>query len=224
MSSLVQKSATTVAMTNMISQQIRTNGVHSETILDLLSEIPRAAFVPLEYQSLAYSDTELPIGHQQMMLSPMLEAKIMQNLQLTHEDTVLEIGTGSGYMTALLAKQSRFVYSVDKYSEFTRNAAKKLAQFAIDNVSLETGQAAHGWMAHAPYDVIVVTGSLPTLEQHFLQQLKIGGRLFIVVGQAPCQTALLITRVGEKQWQQTKLFETVIPLLEDYSPVERFVF
>jgi protein-L-isoaspartate(D-aspartate) O-methyltransferase len=224
MSSLVQKEAALVAMTNMISQQIHTNGVHSEAILALLSEIPRASFVPLEYQSLAYSDTELPIGHQQTTLSPMLEAKIMQLLQLTQEDTVLEIGTGCGYMTALLAKQSHFVYSVDKYSEFTRNAAKKLAQFSIENVLLETGQAAHGWNAYAPYDVIVVTGSLPALEQHFLQQLKIGGRLFIVVGQAPCQTALLITRVSEKHWQQKKLFETVIPLLEDYNPVERFVF
>ncbi|MCD6045270.1 MAG: protein-L-isoaspartate O-methyltransferase [Gammaproteobacteria bacterium] len=221
---LVQKTNESLAKANMITQQIRPNGVDSEAILVLFADIPRAAFVPLQYQALAYSDTELPIGHHQTMLSPLLEGQILQNLNLSKKDTVLEVGTGSGYLTALLAKLCHYVYSVDKYSEFSHNAAKKLAQFNIDNVSLETGNAACGWPEHEPYDVIVLTASLPVLEKHFLTQLKLGGRLFAVVGEAPCQTALLVTRVGDAEWKQQRLFETVLPPLEDVATVEQFTF
>ncbi len=224
MSALVQKTNEFQAKANMISQQIRPNGVDSEDILTLFATIPRAAFVPMQYQSLAYSDTELPIGHQQTMLSPMLEGKILQSLNLSKKDTVLEVGTGSGYLTALLAKLSHYVYSVDKYSEFTQNTAKKLAQFKIENVSLETGDATLGWALHEPYDLIVLTGSLPVLNNPFLQQLAIGGRLFAVLGTQPCQTAVLVTRVDHTQWQQHTLFETVLPPLEGVVPVEQFVF
>jgi protein-L-isoaspartate(D-aspartate) O-methyltransferase len=224
MSALVQKTNESQAKANMISQQIRPNGVESEAILALFADIPRTAFVPLQYQAVAYSDTELPIGHHQMMLSPLLEGQILQNLSLSKKDTVLEVGTGSGYLTALLAKLSHYVYSVDKYSEFSHNTAKKLAQFNIDNVSLETGNAAGGWPLHKPYDVIVLTGSMLVLEGNFLTQLKLGGRLFAVVGSAPCQTAFLITRVGDSEWQQQKLFETVLPLLEDVASINKFVF
>lgn len=224
MSALVQKTNESLAKANMISQQIRPNGVESGAILTLFADIPRAAFVPLQYQALAYSDTELPIGHRQTMLSPMLEGQILQHLNLSNKDTVLEVGTGSGYLTALLAKLCHYVYSVDKYSEFIHNTAKKLAQFNINNVSLETGNAAAGWPLYAPYDVIVLSGSLEILEWHFLTQLKLGGRLFAVVGSAPCQTALLITRVSDTEWQQQRLFETVIPPLEDVAARDEFVF
>ncbi len=224
MSGLVQKTNESLAKANMIRQQIRPNGVESEAILTLFADIPRAAFVPLQYQALAYSDTELPIGHRQTMLSPMLEGQILQNLNLSKKDTVLEVGTGSGYLTALLAKLCHYVYSVDKYSEFSYNTANKLAQYNIDNVSLETGNAACGWPEHEPYDVIVLTGSLAVLEWHFLTQLKLGGRLFAVVGSAPCQTAILMTRVGDTEWQQQRLFETVIPPLEDVAVKDEFVF
>lgn len=224
MIALVQKTNESLAQTNMIQQQIRPNGVESPAVRALFADIPRSAFVPLQYQSLAYSDTELPIGHGQTMLPPMLEAQILQNLNLSKKDTVLEVGTGSGYLTALLAKLSHTVYSVDKYSEFSYNAGKKLAQFNIDNVYLETGNAAFGWPLHEPYDVIVLTGSVAVLEKHFLTQLKLGGRLFAVVGAAPCQTALLITRVNDMEWHQQKLFETVIPPLEDCAPMDKFIF
>lgn len=221
---LVQKTNESQAKANMISQQIRPNGVESVAILTLFADIPREAFVPLQYQAVAYSDTELPIGHRQMMLSPLLEGQILQNLNLSKKDTVLEVGTGSGYLTALLAKLCHYVYSVDKYSEFSHNTAKKLAQFNIDNVSLETGNAAHGWPEHEPYDVIVLTGSLPVLGSQLLTQLQLGGRLFAVVGSAPCQEALLVTRVGPSEWQQKKLFETVLPPLEDVALGDKFVF
>lgn len=221
---LVQKTNESQAKANMISQQIRPNGVESEAILTLFADISRAAFVPLQYQAVAYSDTELPIGHRQTMLSPLLEGKILQHLNLSKEDSVLEVGTGSGYLTALLAKLSHYVYSIDKYTEFSHNAAKKLAQFNIDNVSLETGNAACGWLEHEPYDAIVLTGSLRELEWHFLTQLKLGGRLFAVVGPALCQTAFLVTRMGDSEWQQQKLFETVLPPLEDVAVINEFVF
>lgn len=224
MTELAQKINTTQARVNMISQQIRTNGVESDNILALLTEIPREIFVPMEYRALAYSDTQLPIGHHQSMLTPMLEAQILQYSNLSKNDTVLEIGTGSGYLTALLAKLSHYVYSVDKYSDFSHNAAKKLAQLKINNVLLETGNAAAGWFLHEPYDVIIVTGSLAVLDQRLLQQLAVGGRLFVVVGEPPCQTAMRVIRVASNEWQQQKLFETVIPPLEDVAVEEQFVF
>ena len=224
MTGLAQKTNKNQAKVNMISQQIRTNGVESDELLALLAEIPREIFVPMEYGDLAYSDTQLPIGHRQTMLTPMMEAQILQHLNLSKNDTVLEVGTGSGYLTALLARLSRFVYSVDKYSEFSHNAAKKLAQLKINNVLLETGNAAEGWLLHEPYDAIVMTGSLPVLKPRLLQQLAIGGRLFVVVGKPPCQKALLIVRVANNEWREQILFETVIPPLEDVVVEEQFVF
>ncbi len=224
MSKLAQNIRKNQAKVNMITQQIRTNGVESSEILALLTEIPRDIFVPMEYEDLAYSDTELPIGHHQVMLSPMLEAQILQYLELSKNDTVLEVGTGSGYLTALMAKLSRQVYSVDKYSEFSHNAARKLARLNIHNVVFETGNGAQGWLLHEPYNAIVMTGSLAFLPQPLLEQLAVGGRLFAVVGAAPCQTATLVKRVSQDKWQQQKLFETVLPPLEDANTPNKFIF
>lgn len=209
---------------NMIEQQIRTWEVLDPIVLDLLKHVPREDFVPAQYLGLAFADLEIPIGHGQRMLSPKMEARIVQSLSLKATDRVLEVGTGSGYMTALLAKLAQQVVSVDCVAEFTEAARKNLQQHGIDNVVLETGDAAQGWAPHAPYDVIVLTGSLPVLPAQLQQQLAIGGRLFVVVGEAPVMAATLIRRVAENAFRSDVLFETCVPELSGAPQPERFSF
>ncbi len=209
---------------NMIEQQIRTWEVLDPTVLELLKHVPREQFVPQQYAGLAFADLEIPIGHGQSMLSPKLEARIVQSLDLKPSDRVLEIGTGSGYMTALLARLANHVISVDCIAEFTTAARQKLAQQGIANVTLETGDAAQGWAAHAPYDVIVLSGSVPLLAPALQQSLNVGGRLFAVVGDAPVMAATLVQRVSESAFRSEVLFETCVPELLNAPQPERFVF
>lgn len=209
---------------NMIEQQIRPWEVLDATVLDLLKQVPREEFVPAQYAGLAFADLEIPIGHDQSMLSPKLEARILQSLELKKTDKVLEVGTGSGYMAALLAKLAGEVVSVDCVGEFTAAARQKLQQHGFDNVTLETGDAAQGWQAHAPYDVIVLTGSVPLLAEAFRQQLKPGGRLFAVVGEAPVMEATLVSCPTPHVYRTEKLFELCIPTLLNAPQPERFVF
>lgn len=209
---------------NMIEQQIRPWDVLDPAVLDLLKQVPREDFVPAQCAGLAFADLEIPIGNGSNMLTPKLEARIVQSLDLKKTDKVLEIGTGSGYMTALLARLSGEVISVDLHEDFTRAARAKLQQHKITNVTLETGDAALGWEAHAPYDVIVLSGSLPLLATAFRQQLKPGGRLFAVIGEAPVMEATLITCLAADIFRTDKLFEICIPALENAPQPERFVF
>ena len=208
---------------NMIEQQIRPWEVLDQHVLDLLSKLPREDFVPERYRKLAYMDTTIPLGNDQVMMPPRVEARILQALNIQADETVLEVGTGSGYVTALLASLGDHVYSVDINAEMTRTAGDKLADHGISNVTLETGDAARGWDAHAPYDVIVVTGSLPLLPANFKQALKIGGRLVAVVGDSPVMEVVLITREGESEWAQETLFETDLPALINAPEPERFI-
>lgn len=198
---------------NMIEQQIRTWEVLDQGVLDLLTQVPREEFVPPAFRKLAFADMNVPLAHGQVMMQPKLEARLMQSLDLQPQDTVLEIGTGSGYLTALLAKRARHVYSVDLYADFSAEARPKLSRHGIGNVTLETGDAAQGWAQHGPYDAIAVTGSLPLFSEVFQRQLKTGGRLFMIVGSSPAMEALLITRLGKEQWLRESLFETDIPAL-----------
>lgn len=209
---------------NMIEQQIRPWEVLDPRVLALLPQLPREEFVPPTHQNLAFADTELPLGHGQVMLSPRIEARLLQTLDMRPSDTVLEIGTGSAYLTALLARSGKQVYSVDIFADFIESARAKLAAHGITNVTLEAGDAACGWAAHAPYDVIAVTGSLPLFSDMFQQQLNVGGRLFMVVGQAPSMEALLITRLGPAEWSRESLFETAIPPLINAPLAQAFVF
>jgi protein-L-isoaspartate(D-aspartate) O-methyltransferase len=209
---------------NMIEQQIRTWEVLDPTVLELLKHVPREDFVPTQYAGLAFADLEIPIGHGQSMLSPKLEARIVQSVDLKPTDRVLEIGTGSGYMTALLAKLAGQVISVDCIAEFTTAAQQKLAAHGITNATLETGNAAKGWAAHAPYDVIVLGGSVPVLDPALQASLAIGGRLFAVVGDAPVMCATLVRRVSETAFRSETLFETCVPELTDAPQPDRFVF
>ncbi|MDP1671683.1 MAG: protein-L-isoaspartate O-methyltransferase [Burkholderiales bacterium] len=209
---------------NMVEQQIRTWDVLDSSVLDLLMRMRREDFVPAEHRALAFADLEIPLGHGETMLSPKLEARMLQELMVGEDDSVLEIGTGSGYMTALLASLGRHVYSVDIVPEFARAAAPRLAAAGISNITLETGDAARGWDKHGPYDAIVLTGSVPVLPASFQQSLKPGGRLLAVVGIAPAMRARLITCVGNNAFRSVTLFETCIAPLKNAQQLQRFVF
>ena len=209
---------------NMIEQQIRTWEVLDQKVLDLLFTLRREDFVPPPYRGLAFADMEIPLGHGEKMLQPKLEARMVQELALLETDRVLEVGTGSGYMTALLATLSAHVFSVDIIAEFTRSASERLAAHGIRNVTLDTGDAALGWDEHGPYDAIVLTGSVPILPESFEGALKPGGRLLAVVGEPPVMQAQLITAAAADAYNSVVLFETCIAPLRNALRPERFVF
>lgn len=209
---------------NMVEQQIRPWDVLDDRVLKLINQLPRDKFVPADHQRLAYADVDIPLGHGQAMLAPKIEAKILQSLNLQETDIVLEIGTGSGYLTALLSRMAKHVYSVDIFDEFTRSAAAKLASFSITNVTLETGDGASGWLSHAPYDAIAVTGSYSSVPQKLLEQLKIGGRLFAIAGNDPAMDAFLITRTADQAWAHESLFETSVGRLQNVTEPNKFKF
>jgi len=198
---------------NMIEQQIRPWEVLDPEVLDALAAVRREDFVPEALKVLAFADLELPIGNGQTMLQPKIEARILQEASVKRNDLVLEVGTGSAYMAALLASQAEQVYSVEIDPLIAETARRKLRQAGIGNVTVETGDASQGWSGHAPYDVIVISGSLPEIPETFLQQLKVGGRLVAVVGEAPAMQLRLIIRTGEKAFNAVNVFETVIAAL-----------
>jgi protein-L-isoaspartate(D-aspartate) O-methyltransferase len=209
---------------NMVEQQIRTWDVLDQRVLDLLLRVRREEYVPQQYRALAFADMEIPLGHGEMMLAPKMEARMLQELTLLPSDRILEVGTGSGYMTALLASLGSHVYSVDIVPEFTQAAGAKLAAHGIANVTLDTGDAARGWSRHAPYDAIVLTGSVPVLLDAFQNDLLPGGRLIAVVGEPPVMEARLITCVTAGAFRTTGLFETCIAALRNAPQLEKFVF
>ena len=212
------------ARTNMVEQQIRTWEVLDQEVLDLLYVVPREEFVPQQHRALAFSDVELPIGEGERMWQPKLEARVLQELMVKKTDRVLEVGTGSGYFTALLAHRAAHVHSVEVKPALAAMGRRNLERHGADNVTLETGDAARGWPRHAPYDVIVLTGSTPVLPRAFLDQLAPGGRLFAVVGEAPAMRARLVTCSAPGAWRSTDLFETVIAPLVNAENPPRFRF
>lgn len=209
---------------NMIEQQIRPWDVLDERVLKLLDDVPRDQFVPPAYHRLAYADTEIPLGHGQVMMPPRVEARLVQALEIKPTDDILEVGTGSGYLTALLASAGHHVYSVDIFPDFVEQARAALERHGIRNVTLETGDAARGWGKHGPYDVIAIAGSVPVLPEAFQVDLRPGGRMFVIVGDPPVMEALLITRVGPQAWIKESLFETELPPLINAPQPARFVF
>ena len=208
---------------NMIVQQIQPWNVHDDRVLELLQRIPREDFVPADYKIHAFTDISIPLSNGQEMMSPKLEAYMLQALQVKDKDKVLEIGTGTGYVTALLASQSRHVITVDIDADTQKRAEEKLNAHQITNVTYEVGDAALGWDKHKPYDVIAITGSLPILPEIFQRNLNVGGRLFAIVGDAPAMEAILITRVKDNEWTHQVLLETNIPALINAAEPERFV-
>ncbi|MGB5441954.1 MAG: protein-L-isoaspartate O-methyltransferase [Gammaproteobacteria bacterium] len=209
---------------NMIEQQVRTWEVLDQRVLDTMSRIPREDFVPQRYRSLAFADTNIPLGNKQVMMTPKVEGRLLQALRIKPEDSILEVGTGSGYLTACLASLGRHVTSIDIMPDFTTTAADKLAKQGISNTTLETADVANGLNSSEQYDVIAVTGSLPLLQQQFHENLKTSGRLFVITGKLPIMEAMLITRVNRDNWSQETLFETSIPALQHASRPQGFVF
>jgi protein-L-isoaspartate(D-aspartate) O-methyltransferase len=209
---------------NMVEQQIRPWEVLDQDVLDLLMTVKREEFVPAAYKQLAFADIEIPIGCGQVMLKPPIEGKVLQALQLKRSDSVLEIGAGSGYFAALLAARSDWVRSIEIESELAKLASENLARYGVANVIVEEGDAARGWSTRAPYDVIVVSGGLPMLPQTLLGELKVGGRLFAFVGEAPVMKARLVTCVGEGQYKTEDIFETVVPMLKNVQRNDEFRF
>ncbi|MDQ7074221.1 MAG: protein-L-isoaspartate O-methyltransferase [Gammaproteobacteria bacterium] len=211
---------------NMIEQQVRPWDVLNPEVLNVLSSTPRDEFVPAEFCNLAYSDTEIPLSHGQIMMKPVVEGRILQHIQLKASDIVLEVGTGSGYLTACMAKLAGHVYSIDVEADLTQSAQANLKQHGIDNVTLETGDAAHGWNNKPSYDVIVLTGSVSEHPEQYKQQLAKGGRLFVIIGENknPIMEALLIQRDKDGEYHTQSLFETHIPALKHTEKAAVFNF
>ena len=212
----------------MVEQQIRTWEVLDQGVLDLLFAVKRENFVPVAYRSLAFVDMEIPLDHQQTMMTPKLEARILQEVAPKSDERVLEIGSGSGYLTALLAKQAESVISIDIFQDFSLAAAAKLARIGVTNVHLKTGDAAESAVnilaSHETFDVIVLTGSVPMLPKAYLDMLNLDGRLFAVVGDAPAMKATLFTKTGDTAFTTDDLFETVLMPLVNAKQPSRFEF
>ena len=214
----------------MVEQQIRTWEVLDQDVLDLLYVVPREEFVPPRHRALAFSDMQIPldIGGKatagERMWEPKLEARVLQELALSKADRVLEVGTGSGYFTALLAHRAAHVYSVEINERLAAFGRANLERHGTDNVTLEIGDAARGWAKHAPYHAIVLTGSTPVLPRAFLDQLEVGGRLFAVVGELPVMSARLVTCTAPGAYHTVDLFETVVAPLVNAEQPPRFRF
>ncbi len=212
------------ARRNMVVCQVRTWQVFDTRVLDLLEHMPREAFVPEDCPRLAYADMCLPLGRGQVMMPPKMEARLLQELEIEPKDKILEVGTGSGWMTALLAHLGGHVHSVEIIPEFKLRAEERLAAHGVRNVTLEVGDAARGWEWHAPYDVICITGSLPVLPDAFPKSLAPGGRLLAIVGRSPAMEAKLIRRLDGDNWSELPLFETDLPPLINAPEPSPFVF
>ncbi|MGZ3253041.1 MAG: protein-L-isoaspartate O-methyltransferase family protein [Burkholderiaceae bacterium] len=207
----------------MIEQQIRPWDVLDQGILDLLSIVKREEFVPAPYKNLAFSDTEIPLPCGQNMFTPKLEARILQEAAVKKHETVLEIGSGSGYMAALLGYKARHVTTVEIEPELKALAEKNLTKTLVDNVNVVLDDGAKGW-GNEQYDVIIVSGSLPVVPATMLQQIKVGGRLIAIVGEAPVMSAEIISRLSDISFNTFKLFETNVKPLRNAVTPSHFKF
>ncbi len=209
---------------NMVEQQIRPWEVLDPGVLGLLFEVKREHFVPAAHQGLAFADMELPIGHGEAMMQPKVEARILQELAVDREETVYEVGTGSGYLTALLARRARHVTSAEIHADLQAGARASLARAGIGNVTLLHGDSARSPLGESAWDVIVLTGSTPVLPEAFLERLNRGGRLFAVVGDAPVMKAVVIERTASGSLRRREVFETLLKPLANAQAPARFRF
>ncbi len=218
------ESTTEQARFNMIEQQIRPAEVLDQQVLEVVANTLREAFVPASYRDLAFSDINIPLPNGQMMMKPIMEGRLLQALDIQPEDSILEIGTGSGYFTTLLAKLGKQIHSIEIDADIMATAQTHLTDQGIENVTLSHGDAARSWSQEDSFDAIAITGSLPILPESFQQQLTVGGRMVAIVGQSPVMQVLLITRVSETQWITNALFETDFPALINAEQPPAFVF
>ena len=204
---------------NMVEQQVRPWDVLDTRVLDVINEVPRENFVPDEYKNLAYADTRIPLGSFNgtpcTMANPIIDGRILQEMHIQEDDLILEIGTGSGYLTACLAKLGRHVDTVDINEELTELAEKNLQALGINNVNLTTGDASKSWHQKRNYDVIVIAAAMKNIPNSYKKLLKPKGRMFVVTGEAPAMTAFRVTRSDENNWTVDELFETSIdPIIQ----------
>lgn len=209
---------------NMVEQQVRPWEVLDARVLALLESVHREDFVPVRYRKLAFADLNIPLGHGQVMMKPIVEGRMLQALGLRSDETVLEIGTGSAYITACLSQLAEEVVSVDIFAEFREHAERRLKEKNISNVELHTGDAMLGWQPEHAHDVVVVTGSVPGLPAAFKGWVNPGGRLFVICGQAPAMEACLYTRLNVSEWRRESLFETDVPMLINAGEAPTFEF
>jgi protein-L-isoaspartate(D-aspartate) O-methyltransferase len=212
-----------LARRQMIDQQVRAWSVLDERVLGAMAQVRRELFVPAGFREVAFADTNIPLGHGQSMLAPKVEGRLLQSLELSANDFVLEVGTGSGFLSACLARLAHHIRSVEIFPDLSARAVENLRACGISGVSVETLDA----MTIAEenrYDAIAVTGSLPVYDERFQRALKVGGRLFVVVGDAPVMEARLVRRVGRDQWVSEDLFETILEPLVNAAQPPRFLF
>lgn len=211
------------ARRQMVQQQVRTCDVTDPSVLRVISELRRERFVPAEYAGLAFADTEIPLLHGQAMMKPIVEARLLQALELSPKHNVLEIGTGTGYLTACLARLSAAVSSVEIFSDFVDMAKSNLAEAEIENIELLCMDATTE-IPKGQFDAIAVTGSLPVFDSRFLDAVKPGGRLFIIVGDSPVMDACIVTRTDESDRTTKSLFETDVRQLLNVNRPSAFSF
>ena len=209
---------------NMVEQQIRPWQVLDPQVLTVLSNVPRELFVPQAYQALAYADTDIPLGHGETMVPPRVDARLMHDLQLKGTEKVLEIGTGSGYLAALLAGRAQRVVSLEINPELASNARNNLQRAGITNVDVRVADGSTGASGDAPFDTIVLGGSVAEVPQALLQQLKVGGHLLAIVGQEPMMVATLYTRTADAAWSSKALWDHTAPRLQGFTEPTRFKF
>lgn len=211
------------ARRQMVRQQVRAWDVSDETVLNVIAACARERFVPPDYSHLAFADTEIPIGRGQYMMRPIVEGRVLQALEISQDDHVLEIGTGSGYLTACLSTMAASVTSIDIHDDFVTRASERLRDVGIDNVALEQMDAT-GELPGGEFDAIAVTGSVPQFDQRFVEVLRPGGRLFVVVGESPVMAAQLVTKGESGSTVVRSLFETVLAPLENAGRPPVFTF
>ncbi|HUL95107.1 MAG TPA: protein-L-isoaspartate O-methyltransferase [Usitatibacter sp.] len=209
---------------NMVEQQIRTWEVLDPQVLDLLFQVKREQFVPEAHREIAFADLQIPLGHGESMMEPKVEARIVQELAIEPHENVYEVGTGSGYLTALLARRGRHVTSAEIHGDLKARAQANLASAGIANVTLLEGDSARAPLGESAYDVIVLTGSTPILPQAFLDRLTPGGRLFAVVGDPPVMKAIVVRQPQAGAFQHTEIFETLVKPLVNAAQPPRFRF
>ncbi|HPW85327.1 MAG TPA: protein-L-isoaspartate O-methyltransferase [Rhodoferax sp.] len=209
---------------NMVEQQIRPWNVLDTSVLELLSVVKREAFVPAAFQALAFADIEIPLGHGQCMLAPRLEARMLQDLAIQPQETVLEIGAGSGYMAALMAQRAHRVVSLELVPELASMARTNLRNAGIQNAEVRQGDGAAPSPAEGQYDVIVLSGSVTEVPQSLLDLLKVGGRLAGIVGDEPVMRATFVTRVSATEFTTRKPWDCNAPRLQNFPEPSRFQF
>lgn len=209
---------------NMVEQQVRPWDVLDSRVLDLLEKVHREDFVPVRYRKLAFADLAIPLEHGQCMMKPVVEGRLLQALELQPDETALEIGTGSGFLTACLAHLANHVVSVELFDDLSAEAGARLNDLGLGNVELSVGDALGGWQPEHAHDVVVVTGSVAEVPDVFRGWVNPGGRLFVVKGESPAMSACVLTRTGVDEWREECLFETDLQRLVGAEPPPKFEF